>query len=127
MIQRFEITSVHTTTDEKLRKYLERKIGRLDRYLPTHQRASAHAAVRLKESKAKDKKQCTCEVTLHLPHENIYVSESTINMYAAVDIVEVKLKQQIMKYKQLHTIGGMHRRLAGRFWKRAAIKGAEVS
>jgi ribosomal subunit interface protein len=119
MIQRFDITSVHSTIDDKLQKYIAKKIGHLDRYVPRAGRESAHAEVRLKEDRAlkseSRRNQCTCEVTLHLPHGIINVSESTLNMYAAVDIVEAKLKQQIMKYKQLHANGALHRRLANRF------------
>ena len=92
MLQKFELRGVHTTIDDNLKKYATKKIGHLDKYLPRHHRDSVHAEVSLKESKAKDKKQCTCEVTLHLPHETINLQESTVNMYAAVDIVETKLK-----------------------------------
>ena len=77
-------------------------------------RRSAHAEVQLKEGKATAKNNCTCEVTMHLPHETIVVKESTINMYAAIDIVETKLKQQLQKYKDLHQGGKMHRRLVAR-------------
>ncbi len=119
MIQKFDITSVHTTVDDKLQKYLSKKIGTLDRYIPRRGRDSAHAEVRLKEDpalkSASHKNKFTCEVTLHLPHEKINVSESTLNMYAAIDIVEAKLKQQITRYKQLHASGSLHRRLAARF------------
>ncbi len=125
MIQRFEINSVHGTIDDKLHKYITKKIGGLDRYIPRGGRNSAHAEVMVKEEKSlkhdSHKSQSTCEVTLHLPHEVINVSESTINMYAAVDIVEAKLKHQISKYKQLHASGALHRRLANRFLRKSAI------
>lgn len=129
MIQRFDINSVHMTTDEKLQKYVIKKIGHLDRYIPRAARESAHAEVVLKENKTlkndSSKNGCTCEVTLHLPHEVINVSESTINMYAAIDIVEQKLKQQIMKYKQQHGTGALRRRLAARF-ARKPVSTADV-
>lgn len=117
MIQRFDISSIHTAIDDKLQEYIEKKIGRLDRYVPRSSRASAHAEVVLKESKSQERNHSTCEVTLHLPHEVINVSESTLNLYAAVDIVEAKLKQQIVKYKELHG-AGVHRRLANRILKK---------
>lgn len=119
MLQKFEIQGVHTKIDDNLRKYTTKKIGSLDKYLPRHNRASAHAEVSLKESKAKDKKQCTCEVTLHLPHEIINVEESTVNMYAAIDIAEAKLKQQIKKYKDAHATGKVHRHLFARLRRRS--------
>src|SRR5580692_7451092 len=102
MLKKFEIQGIHTTVDDTLRKHVIKKIGGLDRYISRHSRASAHAEVYLKEGKAKDNNHCTCEVTLRLPHETIVVKESALNMYAAVDIVESKLKQQLKKYKDLH-------------------------
>jgi ribosomal subunit interface protein len=114
MIERLEIQFIHGKRDENLEKYVTKKIGRLDRFLPRHCRASAHAEVLLKESKARDGRGYCVEVTLHLPHEVINVSEFSINMYAAVDIVELKVKQQISKYKDMYSASTL-RRLATRF------------
>lgn len=114
MFQRFEINSVHADVDAKLKAYVTKKIGGLDRYVSRHSRESAHAEVHLKEAKAKKKDRFTCEVTLHLPHQNIVVKESAVSMYAAVDIVETKLKKRLQKYKETHQSGKMHRRLFGR-------------
>jgi putative sigma-54 modulation protein len=115
MIQKFEIQGVHADVDDKLRAYVNRKIGGLDRYISRHSRASAHAEVHLKETKAKNGERCRCEVTLYLPHQTIIVKEKALNMYAAVDIVEAKLKQQLQKYKDLHGNGKMQRHLFARF------------
>jgi putative sigma-54 modulation protein len=111
MIAKMEISGVHSDVGTDLHKYVVKKIGRLDRYLPRHARTSAHAEVQLKESKAKDKKQCTCEVILHLPNDTIMIKETTLNMFAAVDIVETKLKNQIKKYKEKHGIVRVSRRM----------------
>jgi putative sigma-54 modulation protein len=114
MIKKIEINAVHAQVDEDLEKYVTKKIANLDKYMPKHARESAHAEVKLKESKAKNKKQCQCEVILHLPKETITVKESTINMYAAVDIVEAKLKNQIKKYKEMHDSPRIHQRVMRR-------------
>ena len=82
-----------------LEKYVTKKIGKLDKYIPRNARTSAHAQVFLKESKIKNKKQCTCEVIMHLPHEEFATKETTMNIFAAVDIVEAKLKNHLRKYK----------------------------
>lgn len=119
MLQKFEVQGVHTTVDEALRKYINRKIGGLDRYLSKHDRQSAHGEVILRESKAKKTDHCSCEAILHLPHQNLVAKERAMNMYAAVDIVEAKLKQQIKKYKDQHESGKMHRHLMGRFRRRS--------
>jgi ribosome-associated translation inhibitor RaiA len=41
-------------------------------------------------------------------------------MYAAVDIVEAKLKHQIKKYKDKHESGKMHRHVFARLRRRSA-------
>lgn len=115
MIQKLEINAVHTEVDAKLKRYVHAKIGKLDKYMNKHSIASAHAEVILKEVKAKDKKQCICEVILHLPHDTIAVKEATINMYAAIDIVEAKLKNQLKKYKETHDNPRFHQRLITKF------------
>src|SRR5690554_5556355 len=99
MISKLEINGVHMKPDEDLRRYVTKKIGKLDRYLSKHARVSAHAEVFLKEEQARGKKKCSCEVVLRLPHDTLTTKESTINIYAAVDIVEAKLKNQLRKYK----------------------------
>jgi putative sigma-54 modulation protein len=111
MIQKFEITGVHTELDDKLKKYVHNKIGKLDRFMPKHARESAHAEIFLKEAKIKTKKECTCEVIMRLPKDTITSKETTINMYAAIDIVEAKLKNQLKKYKETHSTVRIHRRV----------------
>lgn len=120
MIQKFEITGVHLDVNKKLHDYTTKKIGKLDHYMPRHARESAHAEVFLKEAKIKTKKECTCEVVLHLPQETITVAESTVNIFAAVDIVEAKLRNQIKKYKETHDTQRIHRRMMARLRRRAA-------
>lgn len=116
MIAKFDLKGVHTNIDEGLQKYATKKLATLDKYLPKHHRESVHAVVELKQSaKVQDHAKYTCAVQLHLPKGTINVSESTMNMYAAIDIVETKLKQQIKRYKESHTDGRMFRRLGARF------------
>lgn len=99
MINKLEVAGIHTDATKDIQKYVKKKIANLDSYMPRHARKSAHAEVRLKEAKAKDKKQCTAEVVLYVPGEVITAKETTVNMYAAIDIVEEKLKTQLRRYK----------------------------
>ncbi len=119
MVERMELKGVHLTIDENLRKYIQRKLGRLDRFMSKHCRQSAHMEVTLKESKAKGGKLCHCDVTLHLPQDTIVIKESTLNMFAAVDIAEAKLKMQLKKHKETHEQGKLHRKLFARRRSRA--------
>jgi putative sigma-54 modulation protein len=99
MINKLEITGIHTDASADIKKYVTKKIAKLDGYMPRHARKSAHADIKLKEEKAKDKKQATCEVILYLPGETITAKETSLNMYAAIDIVEQKLRVQLKRYK----------------------------
>lgn len=103
MISKMEVQGVNLKVDSDLQKYVEKKLGRLDKYMPRHSRESAHLIVYLKEKVIKTKKECICEVVIKLPKETITTKEATINIYAAVDIVETKLKNQLKKYKDINT------------------------
>jgi len=97
------VKGVNLSITEDLDKYVGKKIGKLDKYISRGVRESAHAQVYLKEANLKTKKQCTCEVILHLPHEEFVTKETTMNIFAAVDIVEAKLKNHLRKYKDTHS------------------------
>lgn len=118
MIQKIDISGIRTEVSDDLQKYIQKKIGKLDKYMPPHARQSAHAEVKLKEQKSKQRVSCTCEVILYLPKEVIAIEETTVNMFAAVDVVEEKLKNQLQKYKQKHGAGRLHHRILARM-KRA--------
>jgi putative sigma-54 modulation protein len=118
MIRKFEITGVHIDTDEKLKKYVHNKVAKLERYMPKHARTSAHVDVKLSESKNQKNKQCTAEIILYLPHEKLAAKESTVNLYAAIDIVEAKLTNQLRKYKDMYGSPKLYRRLTQKFKRR---------
>jgi len=120
MIEKLEINGVHMSVGDDLKRYVIRKIGRLDRYVARPVRESIHAEVKLKEGRAKDKQQRTCEVIMHLPQDTFVISETTVNIYAAVDIAEEKLKKHLHKYKDLHAVPKFHRRMLARL-KRQAV------
>lgn len=101
MISHIDISGIHYEVSEDLKKYVTKKIGRLDRFVPRHARKTLKAEIRLTELKTKtDRNQC--EITLHLPEQQLAAHDATINMFAAVDIVETKLKTQLKKYKDSH-------------------------
>jgi putative sigma-54 modulation protein len=120
MIQKLEINGVHAVLTDDLKKYITKKIGKLDRYMPRHARESAHAEIFVKEVMLKAKKENICEVVMHLPGSTLMTKESTINMFAAVDIVEAKLKNQLKKYKDQHNSKRIHRRVLLKFMRTEA-------
>lgn len=114
MIKRLDISGVSMDIDPKLEKYIMKKIGSLDRFVPRNKRESMHAEVKLREDNASDKRDRVCEVILHLPQETIIIKENTISMFAAVDIAETKLRLQLKKYKDTHSSLALHKRILRR-------------
>jgi putative sigma-54 modulation protein len=100
MIEAIDITGVKYDLDETTKKYVAKKIGRLDRYLPKHARKSVNAEVKLKEVNRSHGNKYEAEVILNVPDKVITAKDSTVNMLAAIDIVEAKLVAQLRKYKQ---------------------------
>jgi putative sigma-54 modulation protein len=99
---KLEISGVRYELDDKIKQYVRRKIGRLDKYLVRSAKGVIHGEVALIEDDGKPTNRFTCEVTLKLPQETLIAKESTINMFAAVDIAEAKLQAQVLKYKNKH-------------------------
>ncbi len=98
MIKKFELSATGMDLDADIKKYVNRKIGRLDKYITRHARKSAHAEVKLRQEKNKKNDKFFAEVILNLPGETLTAKESTLNVYAAIDIVEAKLRSQLRKY-----------------------------
>lgn len=100
MIESIEITGTRYEVDETTKKYILKKIGRLDRYLPRHARKSATADVRLRQINADHGNKYEAEIIMNIPDKRLTAKDSTVNMLAAVDIIEAKLVTQLRKYKE---------------------------
>jgi ribosomal subunit interface protein len=104
MIKHIDISSTQKSLkiDPKLVKYIEKKFGKLDSYMKRRNREGVRVDVKLRESSGKDGKKCHVEAFLHIPSAGVKLAaeESTINMFAAADIVERKLKNQLKKHKE---------------------------
>lgn len=104
MIQSIAISGVKYTPDEQTKRYVIKKVGRLDRFLPRHARKSVTAEVKLKEVNRDHGNKYEAEILLHIPDKDLTAKDSTVNMLAAVDIVEHKLSSQLKKYKDQHLL-----------------------
>jgi len=100
MIEAIDITGVKYDLDDATKKYVTKKIGRLDRYLPKHARKSASASVKIKQVNRDHGNKYEAEVILSVPDKVLTAKDSTVNALAALDIVEAKLVNQLRKYKQ---------------------------
>ena len=116
MITSIEITGVGGyIVDEPTKKYIQKKIGRLDRFSPRHARKSMRAEVKIGEVNGDHGNKYEVQVTLHIPERSITAKDSTMNVLAATDIVSAKLTGQLRKYKETHLPHVGRRKLLDRF------------
>ncbi len=115
MIKAIKILGTGYDVDEQTKKYVIKRIGRLDRYLPRHARKTASATVRLSEVNHSHGNKYEAEVVLDIPNQKVTAKDSTVNILAAIDIVEAKIKKQIQDYKQAHIGHIGNRRIMSRF------------
>lgn len=117
-----DITGVRYQVDDVTKKYVTKKVSRLNRFLPRHARKSAKAEVVLKEVNRANGNKYECDVVITVPGKKIAAKDSTLNMLAAIDIVEAKLSTQIKKYHAEHAFhGGRAQRLIRSFKERVRL------
>lgn len=116
MITHIDITGVKSyTPDEKAKRYIQKKIGGLDRLAPRHARKTMYAEVKVAETSQRGGEKYEVEVVLHVPEKTLTAKDSTMNVLAATDIVEQKLAVQLRKYKQEHVPHIGKRKMLDRF------------
>lgn len=89
--------------DRKIQNYVVEKVGGLEKYLPRKTRMVAMAQVVLEEDpNGREDNRYVAEIILTVPGATLVSREGTLNMFAAIDIVEAKIKSQIRTYKEKH-------------------------
>ncbi len=116
MIEHIDITGVGSyVPDESTKKYVKKKIGSLDRLAPRHARKTIKAEVKLAEVNKAHGNKYQVDVLLHMPSKTLTATDTTLNVLAAIDIVETKLATQLRKYKADHLPHVGKRKLLDRF------------
>lgn len=115
MIENLTITGIKYELNDTTKKYVEKKIGGLDKYLPRHARKSASADVKISQIDNPGGNKYEVEVIINVPEKVITAKDSTMNVLAAVDIVEAKLNGQLRKYKQANVPHIGFRRVLSKF------------
>lgn len=115
MITEIKVIGIAYEVDDTTRKYVIKRIGRLDRYLPRHARKSVSVEVKLEQVNHDHGNKYEAEVILNIPGSIITAKDSTSNILAAVDIVEAKVRSQLSDYKQANIAHIGRRRILSRF------------
>lgn len=99
MLRITDITGIKYDIDESTRKYVEKRIGKLEKYLPRHARKSASAEVKLKQIDKSRGNKYEAEVILSVPERTLTATDTSSNMLAAIDVVDAKMAGQLRRYK----------------------------
>ncbi len=100
MIENINTSGKDYKVDEALNKYVEKRLGKLDRYLPRGSKKDVILKVVVaKENKSKnDRYELTA--TLEIPGGKVITAKDECsNIFAGVDLVEAKLAGQIRRFK----------------------------
>ncbi|MFN2169673.1 MAG: ribosome hibernation-promoting factor, HPF/YfiA family [Anaerolineae bacterium] len=81
---------------DRLRSYVEKKIGKLDRYLPDILEARVELA---EEASQKSSQRQVAQVTVRSNGTLLRAEERSNDIFAAIDAVAEKLHRQIRRYK----------------------------
>lgn len=100
MIEKIEISGKGYRIDEPFKKYITKRLAKLDRYLPRAAKKDVVMKVIVSEiSKSKtDKYEITATMEL-TGGKVIAAKDECSNVFAGVDLVEAKLTGQIRRYK----------------------------
>ncbi|HZJ34929.1 MAG TPA: ribosome-associated translation inhibitor RaiA [Candidatus Angelobacter sp.] len=122
MIKSIQVAGISYEVDDKTRKYVIKRVGGLDRYLPEHARKSVSAEVKLEQVDHDHGNKYEVEIILDVPGKIISAKDSSSNILATIDIVEAKLQSQLRTYKQA-TIAHIGRRGIMSRFKRSFKRG----
>lgn len=106
------ITGKNIEINDNLRKYVEKKIGRLDRFLPNIIDGRVELTVNEGARAAEDRQ--IAQVTLRTKNAILRAEEASADIFASVDAVFEKMQRQVDRVK--------HKR-----WARRGEGGAEVA
>ncbi len=91
------IKGKNVEVSDPLREYVERKIGRLDRYLPDVDEARVELSVQ--KAKSNQDRQVV-QVTMRSNSTILRAEERSADMFAAIDAVRDKLQRQMRRLKE---------------------------
>ena len=101
MIENIDISGSNYDVEESLQKYVQKRIGKLDRYLPRGSKKDVVTKVIVTEIGGKNRSEkYEISVAMDIPGGKVVAAKDECsNVFAGVDLVEAKLTGQIRRYK----------------------------
>lgn len=90
---KFNIRGQKLTVTDSIKKYIEEKIGKLDKYFEKPEELSANVVIRVRG------KEQIVEVTIPSKKVILRAEETSDDLYSSIDLVSDKLERQIRKNK----------------------------
>ena len=91
---KYNVRGENIEVTEAIRNYVEKKVGKLERYFTDVPDATAYVNL-----KVYTEKTAKVEVTIPLPYLVLRAEETSPDLYASIDLVVDKLERQIRKFK----------------------------
>lgn len=100
MIEKIEITGSHYKPTESFRKYAEKRIGKLDRYLPKGSKKDVVAKIVVTEVNREHGNKYEISAAMEIPGGKVIAAkDESSNVFAGIDIIEAKMMGQIRRFK----------------------------
>ena len=91
------IKAKNMTVSEPVREYVEKKIGRLERFLPSVDMVRVELSVQQVRS---SNDRLVVQVTMYSGNTILRAEERNADIFAAIDAVRDKLQRQMKRYKE---------------------------
>ena len=100
MIEKIDICGSNYKIEDSLKKYIQKKMSKLDRYLPRKYKKDVVCKV-VVTSGGKDKNEkYEISVAMEIPGGKVLAArDQCTNVFAGVDLLEAKIMGQIRRYK----------------------------
>ena len=100
MIEKIEINGNDYKVEEPLRRYVEKRLGKLDRYLPRGFKKDVVLKVIVSTIGKSKGEKYEVSVAMDIPGGKVLAAKDECsNVFAGVDLVEAKVTGQIRRYK----------------------------
>lgn len=100
MIEKIEITGNKYKVEESFRKYAQKRIGKLDRYLPRGNKKDVVAKIVVTEINRAHGNKYEISAAMEIPGGKVLAAkDESSNVFAGIDIIEAKLMGQIRRFK----------------------------
>ena len=119
MINKIEISGSNYKVDSAFQKYAEKRIGKLDKYLPHSNKKDVVIKIVVTEVNRDHGNKYELSAAMEIPGGKVIAAKDECsNVFAGIDIIEAKLTGQIRRFKTESTPNRRRKNLKDLFIKR---------